>query len=332
MKATLVTAEMAEQPDVIARIAVRADAVRDAVREVLPERLTGVTWVARGSSDNAAVLGRYLAEISSGRPSGLAAPSLITRYDAALDYSGQLVVGLSQSGETPEIVDVCRRLKAAGARVIAITNGLQSSLTAVADAVLLTDAGDERAVPATKTVTAQMLLVAVLASAIGSLRIDARDLTLLREVVAAQLAHPQEADSLAAEWREHPGLLVVARGFSYAAALESALKVREVASVHAEGLSVPDLLHGPIAASNPDLPVLLLGGSARTDEDIEEASERLRDFDVPQHRFDAVAGLPEALQPIAATVFGQQLARAWALARDLDPDAPLGLSKVTLTH
>jgi glucosamine--fructose-6-phosphate aminotransferase (isomerizing) len=329
---TLMATEMAQQPEVLALLAERAPAMIDSVRSVIPAGLRGVTWVARGSSDNAAVLGRYLAELSSGRPCGLAAPSLITRYNARLNYSGELVVGLSQSGETPEIVDVCRQLRVAGARVVAITNNELSALASAADVVLPTLAGAERAVPATKTVTAQMLVAALVASAVGSLTIPASDLARLVAAVEGQLREQADMDELAARWSAHRGLTVVARGLTYAAARESALKVREVAAMHAEALSAADFLHGPIAAAGPDLPVLLLGGDAPTDADLAEVSHRLVASGTPQHELHVARALPRALQPIVATVAGQQLALALALNRGLNPDSPAGLTKVTLTH
>ena len=138
---------------------------RDRARASCREPLAGVVFVARGSSDNAAVYGRYLAELASGRPAGLAAPSLHTLYNARAHYAGFLVVAISQSGATPEIVTVCRRLRSAGARTVAIVNDADSPLAGAVDGVLRSSAGPELAVPATKTVTGQMLAVAAVAAA-----------------------------------------------------------------------------------------------------------------------------------------------------------------------
>src|ERR1700722_14464178 len=124
--------------------------------------------LARGSSDNVAVYGRYLIEMASRRPAGLAAPSVHTRYQADVDYAGYLVVALSQSGATPELVQMAASMRQAGAVVIGIANEPGSPLTQVCDLTLLTEAGPELAVPATKTVTAQMLAVAAIAPAYGS--------------------------------------------------------------------------------------------------------------------------------------------------------------------
>src|SRR4051794_20174180 len=167
MSGRLMRSEMAEQPDVLAKFATRLDDHVERVRALLPAPLAGVTFVARGSSDNAAVYGRYLAELASGRPAALAAPSLQTLYRADVDYSGWLVVALSQSGATPEIVSVTGRLRDAGARTVAIVNDEASPLAATAELVLGLGAGEERAVPATKTVTAELLAVAAVASALG---------------------------------------------------------------------------------------------------------------------------------------------------------------------
>ena len=141
MSPALMAAEMLEQPDVLARFAARFDDHADRVRAILPQPLGGVVFLARGSSDNAAVYGRYLAELVSGRPAGLAAPSLLTLYDAPVDYDGRLVVALSQSGATPEIVTVCERLRSAGARTVAIVNDAASPLATVAEVPIAIDAG-----------------------------------------------------------------------------------------------------------------------------------------------------------------------------------------------
>ena len=159
--------EMAEQPEVLARLLSRRI-------EVGVEAPAGTIIVARGSSDHAAVYGRYLLELATRRPVALAAPSLFTRYGAETDASGWLVVGVSQSGKTPEIVDVVERLRATGGHAIAITNNGDSPLAEAAETVIELGAGAENAVPATKTFTAQMAAFAVLANALGDVPWDGR--------------------------------------------------------------------------------------------------------------------------------------------------------------
>lgn len=166
MRGDLMRAEMLQQPAVLAAISARANTVRAAVRDVTPHPLRSVALVGRGSSDNAAVLGRYVIELASGVPTGLVAPSLHTRYAADVDYRGALVIGLSQSGATPEVVATCERLRAAGAVVVALTNDPHAPLAAVSNLSITTEAGVERAVPATKTVSAQMALLLVISSAL----------------------------------------------------------------------------------------------------------------------------------------------------------------------
>jgi glucosamine--fructose-6-phosphate aminotransferase (isomerizing) len=169
-------AEMAAQPEVLARVIGRAAADAAAVHAVVPAPLAGVVFLARGSSDDAAVFGRYLVELRAGRPAGLAAPSIYTRYHATVDWHGYLVVALSQSGATPEIISACQAMRAAGAAVLGITNDPHSPLADTVDLLLETEAGPELAIPATKTVTAQFAVLATVASAVrdGAWRLAAQ--------------------------------------------------------------------------------------------------------------------------------------------------------------
>ncbi|MDA0181870.1 SIS domain-containing protein [Solirubrobacter phytolaccae] len=316
---------MAEQPEVLARLLSRRISV-----EV--ERPAGVIIVARGSSDHAAVYGRYLLELATGRPVALAAPSLFTRYGAQTDASGWLVVGVSQSGRTPEIVDVVERLRATGGRAIAITNNEDSPLAEAAEAVIGLGAGEEKAVPATKTYTAQMAAFAVLAASLGTVPWTDGDLALVPDAVAGVLADPDGMGALADRWAGIDQLVVTARGWMFSAALETALKVRETALVSAQGFSVADFLHGPIAAVDPGAAVLALRAEGPAAADVDEAVSALTERGADLQLMPAVGGLPEALAPIAASVRGQQLALELALRKDLDPDAPRGLNKVTITR
>jgi fructoselysine-6-P-deglycase FrlB-like protein len=434
----VMAAEMAEQPVVLARLAGRAAADVTAVRAVVPGRLAGVSFVARGSSDNAAVFGRYLTELACGRPAGLAAPSLYTRYHARVDWRGYLVVALSQSGATPEIVTTCEAMREAGAVVVGVSNEPHSPLAATADVLLPTDAGPELAIPATKTVTAQLALLTTVADALrpprpdggphvppargggdvlggdadvarrpgpdggphvpsargggdalggdadvarrpgpdggphvpsargggdalggdaaraagaveagrgdgaGQVDVPAGALAGLPHIVAAVLADPGPMAALAHRWAALDRLVVAGRGLGYAAALETALKVKETTGILAEGISTADLLHGPIAAVYAGAPVLLIDAGGPATADLDE----LRGLLAPRHA-DVVtlppapgtgplaasgpAAAHEAARVIAAVVRGQQLAHELARARGTDPDSPAHLSKVTAT-
>jgi len=263
-------AEMAAQPDVLTRVTARAPMDTSAVRAVLPRPLAGIVFLARGSSDNAAVFGRYLAELRSGRPAGLAAPSLYTRYHATVDWHGYLVVALSQSGATPEIISTCQAVRAGGAVVLGITNEPGSPLADAVDLLLTTDAGPERAVPATKTVTAQLAVLATVTSALRAGPVPDGTLDGLPGAVATVLGDPGPMRRLADRWRDLDRLVVAGRGLAYAAALETALKVKETTGILAEGISTADLLHGPIAAVYAGAPVLLVDGGGPADTDTAE--------------------------------------------------------------
>ena len=342
-------AEMAEQPDVLARVTARARADAEAVRAVVPRPLAGVVFLARGSSDNAAVFGRYLAELRAGRPAGLAAPSLYTRYHATVDWRGYLVVALSQSGATPEIISTCEAMRAGGAVVLGITNEPDSPLADAVDILLSTDAGPERAVPATKTVTAQLALLVTVTSALRAGAADGTPgavgetadavsgapgggtLDGLRGAVAGVLGDPGPVERLADRWRGLDRLVVAGRGLAYAAALETALKVKETTGILAEGISTADLLHGPIAAVYAGAPVLLVDGGGPADTDLDELRALLASRRAQAESQPVPSGLPEAVHVIAAVTRGQQLAYELARARHVNPDAPAHLSKVTAT-
>jgi glutamine---fructose-6-phosphate transaminase (isomerizing) len=329
----LMAAEMAAQPEVLAQVTERAAGEAAAVRAIVPHPLAGVVFLARGSSDNAAVFGRYLVELWAGRPAGLAAPSIYTRYHASVDWRGYLVVALSQSGATPEIVSTCRAMRAAGAAVLGITNEPGSPLAGTVDLLLLTEAGPERAIPATKTVTAQLAVLVTVATA---LRAEPAGPALaglagLPGAVAAVLADPGPGRRLAGRWHGIDRLVVAGRGLAYAAALETALKVKETTGILAEGISTADLLHGPIAAVYAGAPVLLVDGGGPADTDLAELRDLLVSRGAAAESLPVPPGLPETAHVITAIVRGQQLAMELALARHTDPDAPAHLSKVTAT-
>ena len=336
---TKMASEMAEQPAVIAALAADWAALTGSVASIRPAEPASTVFVGRGSSDNAAVLGRYVAELASGRPASLAAPSLTTRYNGRVDYTGTLVVALSQSGETPEIVTCAERMAAAGARVVAITNRRGSSLSRAADVTLCVDAGPELAVPATKTVTGQMFAVLAVAAALGPSPLTDDGLKRLPAALQDVTGDDSSVRDLLGRWGSFDRMLVGGRGLLYPAALESALKIKETCRLGAEGYSLADLLHGPISAMDGRTPALLFDGGGPTSGDVAEVAERLRGKGGPVAICSAApgadlslpGGLDEAAQVLAATVRGQQVALRLALARGLDPDAPAGLSKVTVT-
>ena len=333
-------AEMAEQPAVLDLLVRRRAGVTASISALLPEHLCGTVLLARGSSDTAALYGRYLFEMASGRPVALASPSLHTLYRTPADHRGYLAVGISQSGRTPEVVSVLERMRATGARTVAIVNATASPLGDVADVVIDLSAGGELAIPATKTFTATLVALALVASAMGPLPWSDRDLTALPEHVNQVLDDRYHADLVARRLDGADRVLTVARGPLLAAASETALKIRETCAVFAEAFSAADLRHGPIAAVTPDVPVLAFSAPGPAAADVFELCEVLRERGVtvstigPEPGSDLLLprAVPEALHPVVAAVRGQQIALSAALARHVDPDAPVGLTKVTFTH
>ncbi|MCU1615512.1 MAG: hypothetical protein JWO98_3052 [Frankiales bacterium] len=332
-------AEMAEQPAVLAAMAARFDAVSASVAAALPGRPAGVAFLARGSSDNAALLGRYAVELATGLPTSLVAPSLLTAYGREPQGFGDwLVVALSQSGETPEIVDLAGRYRAAGATVVAVTNGAQSPLADAAHVTVALEAGPEVAVPATKTVTAQLLATLAVGAGLGG-RVVVPDLARLPDRVAAVLADTGPVERAATLLQDVERMAVVARGLCYPAARETALKLQETTGVMAHAFSTADFRHGPIAVTGPGAPAVLMAGTGPADADTRVLSSELAERGAPVVTVGSAPGDDigwaagdGATDCILATVRGQQLAYALCDRLGVDPDSPAGLNKVTRTH
>jgi glucosamine--fructose-6-phosphate aminotransferase (isomerizing) len=365
---TIMAAEIAQQPEAVART---LDALRPARAELTRLGATArhVLFLARGSSDNAATYGRYLCEVHAGRAASLGAPSLATHYRARTDLDGVLAVALSQSGETEEIVTAMRWAARQGARTVAVTNGAGSALASAADVALVTVAGSERAVPATKTYTTQLAALAVLASALGQAdpsfdaaldRAPAAIAAMLgtgpaAADLAARLAGPPPEPGSPAAGRPGPrseagrdlnrGMVVSGRGLAYSTALELALKLEETCYLPAIGLSHADLVHGPIAVLGPGTPALLVAAGdgpvlpGMTDLALAVGRRGGRAYGIGgDSAFRAACAaalpgpdLPETLAPLALVVPGQLLVEALARQLGLDPDRPRGLTKVTQT-
>ncbi|HET9167983.1 MAG TPA: SIS domain-containing protein [Actinospica sp.] len=338
---TKMSSEMAEQPQVLGRLAGRFDTIAAQVREIAAHAgpIQGVAFLARGSSDNSALLGRYAVEQQTGLPTSLVAPSIVTVYRQRPElYRGWLLVALSQSGRTPEIVDIAGRYADCGASVVAVTNNPDSDLARAAALHVSLDAGPELAVPATKTVTSQMLAILAVAAGLGD-GAGGADIARIPEAAARVLADFAPVERLAETIAEHRRLAVVGRGACYPAALETALKLQETLGVMAHGFSSADFRHGPIAVCGPDAPAVLLAGSGPADDDTRALRAELGARAAHVAEFgtgsDADAGWPSLgtmAECVLATLRGQQLALATAAALGVDPDQPMGLNKVTLTH
>jgi glutamine---fructose-6-phosphate transaminase (isomerizing) len=329
--------DMAAQPAVLAGLASRRAELAAALAGRAP---AGVVLVARGSSDYAAIFARYLLEAVTGRPVALAAPSLVTLYGDEPRLDGWLALGISQSGRTPEIVTVLERYGAAGARTVALTNDPDSALAAAADVQIELGAGEERAVPATKTFTAQLAAVALVGEALGPVPWGDGDWERLPGMVEELLGDPGPAELAVEALGDADELIAVGRGYLMCVALEAALKLREATGVRAEGWSAADFRHGPVTVARGDIPLLAVSAAGPAAADVEELAAQLeqagtrvlRLADTPGASLPYPGGLPEPLCTLPATIRAQQLALALALRRGIDPDEPPGLGKVTPTE
>ena len=327
---------MAAQPAVLAALAERREAIKESLAGPAPR---GIVVVARGSSDHAGIFGRYLLEAATGLPVALAAPSLQTLYGVQPRVDGWLAIGVSQSGRTPEIATVLERFRKGGARAVAVTNEPDSPLARGASVHISLDAGEERAVPATKTFTAQLAAMALAAEALGPVPFGAGDWDRLPGVVEELLADASPPERVAEQLQHVDELACVGRGFLMCVALEAALKLREAAGLRAEGWSAADFRHGPLTVAGPALPTLVLSASGPAAGDVAELAQQLAARGAPvlsvsDDRGASIpfaSGLAEPLATIPATVRAQQLALALARRRGVDPDHPPGLAKVTPT-
>ena len=305
-----------------------------------------IVLAARGTSDNAAQFGRYLLEVTTGIPVSLAAPAIYTLYNARVDFRDALVVALSQSGESTDTNLVLERAREQGAPTIGITNESRSTLAGLAGHVFLVRAGHERSVAATKTYTGQVLMLYLLAYALGA-RIRVDDLKRLADRAQMALALEPAIHELSERYRFMDHAIVVGRGLNYANAFEFALKMMETCYVVAERFSSADFLHGPIAMVEPDFPVFVFAPSGATWASIEETLNKLRQLKAETviitdaSNPDAAARgtrrvrlprkLPELFTPIPYIIPAQIFAACLAEVKGLDPDNPRALQKVTRT-
>ena len=342
---SLMGQEIAEQPAAVARTLESLVPLRAELRKLYGNR-TQVLFAARGTSDNAAVYGRYLLETHCGISAALAAPSIATHYRRDRDLSTTLVVSLSQSGETTEIVATQEWARRCGAATVAITNDPRSALAVSADLALVTQAGVEKAVPATKSYTAQLAAVAVLATALAEepASLDA-ELFRVPDEITLMLADRHLIEGAVSALAPAGSALVTGRGLALGTALEVALKIEETCLRPVRGLSYADLRHGPIAVVGEGLvAVLVAAADGPLLGPMTELAGDLRGRGATVLGFGgdagfaaecevAVAGpaLGELIAPLALIVRPQLTVEALARRLGLDPDAPRGLSKVTQT-
>lgn len=339
--------EILSQPRVLARILAReAGRVTTLARRIrrLDPRL--ILVVARGSADNAGLYGKYLFGARNRRVVALAAPSLFTQYRRPPDVGRALVLAISQSGESHDVVEVVETARRADALTVAVTNTPGSPLAGAVDEVLLCHAGEERSVAATKTYTAQLMLLALLSAAMAGRAAPMEALRRVPDWVAAALEAEPRARDVAERLRYLEQCAVVGRGYCYGTAFELALKLAELTHVVAQPYSSADFRHGPIAVVDPGFCVVLLAPRGKVLGDVrallasldERRAETVVISDAPSLRRRATralavpSGVPEWLAPLTAVVPGQLLALHLCRVKGLPVDRPRGLSKVTRTR
>jgi glutamine---fructose-6-phosphate transaminase (isomerizing) len=344
-KMSLMLDEIAEQPAALLKTIQEERGKTERLGQFLKARdIKLIVLVARGSSDNAALFGRYLLELATGIPVSLSAPSVHTLYGAKLSLDRALVIGVSQSGEGEDINLVLEQARSAGAQTVGITNEPQSTMAGLVDETLLMHGGRERSVAATKTYTGQMLLFYMLAAALGDGRI-ALQYDLIPEHAATALEHRAAISEMVERYVFMENCVVVGRGLIYANAYELALKLMETCYVVAERFSSADFLHGPLAIVERHFPIILFAPPGVTRRGVKELIERLGELradtlaitdDTELARISSrsiamSAEIDEFLAPIPYIIPGQLFAALLADAKGLDPDTPRSLSKVTRT-
>mgnify|MGYP005839556507 CR=1 FL=1 len=338
--------EITEQPAVLERLlATVLPVARQAVADIRASKVDWVLIAARGSSDNAATYAKYLFGIQNGLPVALAAPSIYTIYGHPPRIKNALVIGISQSGRSPDIVAVLEQARAEGLPTLAITNTSDSPLTQAARHVLPCNAGAEHSVAATKTYTAELVALALLSVLLSD---DAGRLAQVQRIpdaVAETLVAMKDVAQKAERYRYMQDCVVIGRGYNYATAFEAALKLKELTYVGAQPYSSADFMHGPIAIVEPGYPVILIAPSGQVYQDLARLAENLgarradlvvisdeaKVLDLAQTPLRLPVTVPEWLSPVTAVLPAQLLAYHLALARGLDPDRPRGLRKITET-
>ncbi len=344
-RGALMAAEIAEHPEALARLLTPGPLaqVRDLAGIIRARSPRFVLLAARGTSDHAALYAKYLVEVSLGLPAGLASPSTMTAYGARPDLSDVLLLAVSQSGGSPDLIETVSTARAGGATTLAVTNNPDSPLAAAAELQFDVLAGPERAVAATKTYSSQLLALWLIIEAFRG-----GDAAAARAIPAAAqtlVDRRDEVSSLASRYRFTDRLVTTGRGYSYPTAREAALKLMETSYVAAHAFSGADLLHGPLAMIDHDHPVIAVVPDGRGAEAMQPVLERLaeRGADVAVFGGARATGLgtvgydlgcaevTEELHPVVDIIPLQQLALQMTLARGFNPDSPRGLTKATET-
>lgn len=339
--------EIFEQPAVLENLlASQAESVNKAARAIKEKNVQYIFLAARGTSDNAGRYSQYLLGAHNGLPVALATPSLFTYYKQPPNLKGAMVVGISQSGKSPDIVSVLEEGRRQGCPTLAITNTPDSPLGEAADFIIDIHAGVEKAVAATKTYTASLMAIAMLSAALEANGDSRRQLASVPGWVSRILTQDAEIERIAQRYRFMELCVVLGRGYNYATAFELSLKLKELTYTSAEPYSSADFQHGPIALIEQGFPVLAVapGGAvfdnlmvlltnlrAERKADLMVISDQVKALSLAQCPIRLPAEVPEWISPIISIVPGQLFSNYLAQARGFDPESPRGLNKVTET-
>jgi glucosamine--fructose-6-phosphate aminotransferase (isomerizing) len=339
--------EIFDQPDVLRNLLRNREAIVQIAAELRRRKISFVYLAARGSSDNAGLYTKYILGGRNGLPVALAAPSLFTIYRTPPQLSGTLVIGISQSGTSTDIVEVLKRGRESGATTLAITNDSSSPLAQTAEFILDIQAGAEEAVAATKTYTAQLLAIALLSVELSNDRDGLQALNHVPSLLTQTLELDQEIANLAERYRYIDRCVVLGRGFNYCTAYEWALKLEEMTYVVAEPYSSADFQHGPIAVIEHGFPVFAILPEGLMFEEVFQLSGKLKDernaelivlsnrkeaLDIATSPIPLPGSIPEWISPIPFIVPAQLFVYHLTVAKGYDTEHPRGLKKVTDTQ
>lgn len=338
--------EIREQPEVLERLVEREYPSVQKLWETMTARgVESIAIVARGTSDNAGIFGKYLLQTVGGVVTLDVAPSVYTLYEAKQDLSRWLVLGISQSGESTDVVDVIRRAGEMSALTAGITNSRDSTLCRTADCTVFCDAGEEKSVAATKTYTATLGVIYLLSSVIAGRPEMLDELKSAADAMRGVFDVEGQIEGVVERYRYMDECMVIARGLNQATCQETALKLAETCYVVAKPYSSAEFLHGPIATVDEGFPVFLFAPPGRAYKPVLELADKLAEQraemiiisteDEILSRATTPIKLPvdvgEVYSPLVYIIVGQLFAQYLSLSKGYNPDEPRGLSKITRT-
>lgn len=339
--------EIHEQPAILNQfLQKQMSEIKKLAAAIKSRNITHVVIAARGTSDNAGRYAQYLLGAKNGFVVALAAPSLFSIYQQPPTFHNALVLGISQSGKSPDIVAVVAEAQRQGALTAVITNNPSSDLAQQGDFVIDLCAGEEKAVAATKTYTSELAAIALLSSELAEDEGMLQALMRVETAVTQTITMNSTIQQLAPRYRFMQRCVVIGRGYNYATAFETALKMKELTYSIVESYSSADFLHGPMAVIERGFPVILIAPSGVMQNEMgdflqtlnQKGAETIVISDEPELLSKARIALqlpvsvPEWLSPLTAIIPGQLLSMHLAMARDLSVDSPRGLKKVTETQ